>query len=65
MNKETTTPGSDNKKSSSPIEYVYECISCKRIFHKKTMDPTLEPHKDKNGNQCFGMGAFVKTETKL
>ena len=55
----------NNKKPSSPIVYVYECISCGKRFTKKKMDPKLKPHKDKNGNQCFGYGAFVETKTKL
>ena len=34
--------------------YVYSCPYCGKRFTKKTMDASLNPHKDKNGWPCSG-----------
>jgi predicted nucleotidyltransferase component of viral defense system len=38
--------------------YIYECPVCGKRFQRQKQSSTLNKHKDKYGNQCFGMTAF-------
>jgi len=61
MKKQNITILFDKQKDkSSGIIYVYECISCGKRFDKSTNDSNLDPHRDKNGNLCYGVGKFVE-----
>jgi len=41
--------------------YIYQCPVCQKTFRRKKSNPQLNKHKDKYGNQCFGIsGIFVK-----
>jgi predicted nucleotidyltransferase component of viral defense system len=44
--------------------YVYRCRVCGKTFNRKTMDSTLNPHKNaKTGYDCYGTyGTYVKTK---
>lgn len=44
--------------------YVYRCTVCGKIFNRKTMDGTLNRHKnDRTGFDCYGTyGTYVKTK---
>lgn len=43
--------------------YVYRCTVCGKTFDRKTMDGTLNPHKNRQGYPCYGRyGAYVKTK---
>ena len=51
------------KSASSGLTHVFRCSVCGKLFKRKTYDATLNPHKNKQGNPCFGrFGTFVKTE---
>lgn len=48
-------------KGIDPV-FVYRCGSCGKTFERKSMDGKLNPHKNRNGYQCYGsIGTFVKT----
>jgi predicted nucleotidyltransferase component of viral defense system len=43
--------------------YVYRCPYCKKTFDRKSMDGTLNPHKDSRGYPCGGtFGSYVRTK---
>lgn len=44
--------------------YVYRCTACGKTFNRKTMDSTLNRHKNaKTGFDCYGTyGTYVKTK---
>lgn len=50
-------------RSAGPT-YVYRCTVCGKTFNRKTMDSTLNPHKNaKTGYDCYGTyGTYVKTK---
>jgi predicted nucleotidyltransferase component of viral defense system len=51
------------KSASRGMTHVFRCSVCGKLFKRKTYDATLKPHKNKQGNPCFGrFGTFVKTE---
>jgi hypothetical protein len=54
----------EKKNVSSGLVYIYECGFCGRRFSKSKMDSTLKPHKDKEGNMCYGTGNFVESKPK-
>jgi len=43
--------------------YVYRCTVCGKTFDRKSMDGTLNPHKNKSGYDCYGRhGVYVRTK---
>ena len=43
--------------------YIYRCTVCGKTFDRKTMDGTLNPHKNPQGYRCHGRyGVYVKTK---
>jgi hypothetical protein len=43
--------------------YVYRCTVCGKNFDRKSMDGTLNPHKNKQGYDCYGRhGVYVKAK---
>jgi Nucleotidyl transferase AbiEii toxin, Type IV TA system len=43
--------------------YVYRCTACGKTFDRKTMDGSLNPHKNRQGYQCYGTyGTYVRTK---
>jgi DNA-directed RNA polymerase subunit RPC12/RpoP len=50
-------------RSDGPV-YVYRCTVCGKTFNRKTMDGTLNPHKNaKTGYDCYGTyGTYVRTK---
>jgi predicted nucleotidyltransferase component of viral defense system len=43
--------------------YVYRCTVCKKTFDRKTMEGSLNPHKNPRGYPCPGRyGVFVRTK---
>ena len=43
--------------------YVYRCTVCGKTFNRKTMDGTLNPHKNPRGHDCYGTyGTYVRTK---
>jgi hypothetical protein len=43
--------------------YVYRCTVCGRIFDKKKMGGSLNPHKNRRGSPCYGRyGTYVRTK---
>ncbi len=49
--------------SYSGLTYVYECGYCSKRFEHSKRDPSLRPHKDKNGQPCSGRhGTLVVTK---
>ena len=50
-------------RSNGPT-YVYRCTVCGKTFNRKTMDSTLNPHKNaRTGYDCYGTyGTYVKTK---
>jgi predicted nucleotidyltransferase component of viral defense system len=43
--------------------YVYRCTVCGKTFNRKTMDGTLNPHKNPRGSDCYGTyGTYVRTK---
>lgn len=52
-----------SKRRTSGITYVVRCPSCRRTFQRKKMNMTLKPHKDRNGNPCYGRwGSYEGTK---
>ena len=48
--------------SKGPTQ-VFRCTVCGKTFKRKSYDATLNPHKNKTGQPCYGgFGSFVKTE---
>ncbi|MBN8659058.1 MAG: nucleotidyl transferase AbiEii/AbiGii toxin family protein [Candidatus Obscuribacter phosphatis] len=60
---ERTAPkGSTRSKNNGPT-YVYRCPSCGKTFERKSMNASLNPHKNSQGFQCYGSnGTFVRTK---
>lgn len=45
--------------------YIIKCPYCNKRFRRKSYTTTLNPHKDKFGNQCFGkIGSLVNKRFK-
>ncbi len=43
--------------------YVYRCPVCRKLFERKTQDPTLRQHKNPAGWPCYGTyGIYVRTK---
>ncbi len=43
--------------------HVFRCTVCGKTFKRQRYDATLNPHKNKTGQPCYGSyGSFVKTE---
>ena len=43
--------------------YVYRCTACGKMFNRKVMDGTMNPHKNPRGYDCYGTyGTYVKTK---
>jgi len=43
--------------------HVFRCTACGKTFNKKKMDWTLNSHKNKQGNPCYGRyGVYVRTK---
>ncbi len=40
--------------TSTGPTYIYRCPFCDKTFRRKTMDSTLNPHKDASGRDCPG-----------
>ncbi len=58
----TRTTRSSRSFSSGPT-YVFKCTFCERTFKKSTYNPSLNPHKTKDGWPCPGrVGYFVETK---
>jgi hypothetical protein len=58
----TTTRRRSRASSSGPI-YVYRCTVCRKLFERKSQDPTLRTHKNPAGFQCSGTtGTYVRTK---
>ncbi|MFT4102512.1 MAG: nucleotidyl transferase AbiEii/AbiGii toxin family protein [Burkholderiaceae bacterium] len=50
-------------RSSGGLTYVFRCSLCGKTFNRKTMDGTLNPHKNPRGYDCHGrFGAYVRTK---
>ena len=47
--------------STGPM-HTFRCTVCGKTFKRQSYDATLNPHKNKNGQPCYGSyGTFVKT----
>jgi predicted nucleotidyltransferase component of viral defense system len=45
--------------------YVYRCSTCRKLFYKKSMDPSLREHKNKSSQPCYGRyGTYVRTKRR-
>ena len=43
--------------------YIYRCTVCRKTFNKRTMDGSLNPHKNPGGYPCPGRyGVYVRTK---
>jgi predicted nucleotidyltransferase component of viral defense system len=43
--------------------YIYRCAVCRKTFNRKTMDGSLNPHKNPRGHPCPGRyGVYVRTK---
>lgn len=43
--------------------HVFRCTACGKTFKRQSYDATLNPHKNKTDQPCYGRyGSFVKTE---
>jgi predicted DNA-binding transcriptional regulator YafY len=43
--------------------HVFRCTVCGKTFKRQSYDATLNPHKNKTGQPCYGsFGSFVRTE---
>lgn len=43
--------------------YLYRCTICGRTFNRKTMDGSLNAHKNRRGTPCYGKyGVYVRTK---
>lgn len=60
--KSRTASRSGPTRGSGPT-YVFRCPSCGKTFDRKTMDGTLNPHKNPRGHACYGSyGTYVRTK---
>jgi predicted nucleotidyltransferase component of viral defense system len=49
-------------RSHGPV-YVFRCTVCGKTFQRKSMDSTLNPHKNRQGRDCYGTyGTYVQTK---
>jgi len=49
-------------RGNGPV-HVYRCTVCGKAFNRKTMDGTLNPHKNPQGRDCYGTyGTYVRTK---
>lgn len=49
--------------SSTGPKYIFKCTVCGKQFTRKSYDATLNPHKNKQGHQCYGtIGTYVRTD---
>ncbi len=49
-------------RQQGPI-YIYRCTICRKTFNRRTMDGSLNPHKNPRGYQCPGrFGVYVRTK---
>jgi predicted nucleotidyltransferase component of viral defense system len=47
---------------SGPV-YVFRCTVCDKQFNRREMDATLNAHKNRSGQPCYGRyGTFVRTK---
>ena len=44
--------------TSGPV-YVFECSSCGKRFRRKKNNSAMNPHKDKDGYQCYGRHGYL------
>ena len=60
------TASRPRRAASSPSygpTYVFRCTACGKNFNRKTMDGSLNPHKNPNGYDCYGTyGTYVRTK---
>jgi len=43
--------------------YVYRCTVCRKTFNRRTMDGSLNPHKNPRGYPCPGhVGVYIRTK---
>ena len=57
-----TTLGSSRKRTASPfgITYTVQCPYCSKRFKRDRFDTSLNEHKDRYGNRCYGrIGVIV------
>jgi predicted nucleotidyltransferase component of viral defense system len=59
-------PSTANPRPASPgrqaLTYVYRCAVCRKTFNRRTMDSSLNPHKNPRGYPCPGRtGIYVRT----
>ena len=54
------SPRTTSSASGGPT-YVYRCSSCGKTFRRKSMDSSLNTHKNRSGYPCYGYGVYVKT----
>jgi predicted nucleotidyltransferase component of viral defense system len=61
-------PAASHPRRASPAPsggptYVFRCATCGKTFNRKTMDGTLNPHKNPRGYDCYGTyGTYVRTK---
>jgi predicted nucleotidyltransferase component of viral defense system len=60
-------PSLAGSRSSSHVRqgptYVYRCPYCRKTFNRRTMDPSLNAHKNTRGYQCPGrVGVYVRAK---
>ncbi|MFN8552593.1 MAG: nucleotidyl transferase AbiEii/AbiGii toxin family protein [Candidatus Obscuribacterales bacterium] len=41
--------------------YIFRCSSCNKTFRRKSMDSSMNSHKNRSGYSCYGHGVYVKT----
>lgn len=59
--RKTRTTWGTSLSGGGPV-YVYRCASCNKTFRRKSMDGSLNPHKNSRGYPCYGTyGVYVKT----
>jgi predicted nucleotidyltransferase component of viral defense system len=55
-------PSGRPSKANGPT-YIFKCSVCGKTFRRSSYDGTLNEHKNKNGQPCYGrFGTHVKTE---
>ncbi|MBU8764158.1 nucleotidyl transferase AbiEii/AbiGii toxin family protein [Micrococcus luteus] len=53
---------SSRAKVASGPTFIYKCSYCNKEFRRKTHNGSLNSHKDKYGNKCYGKrGFFIRT----
>jgi predicted nucleotidyltransferase component of viral defense system len=52
------------RSSSSGTTYVFRCTTCRKLFYRKSMDHTLQPHKAPSGRSCYGTyGTYARVKS--